>query len=129
VTVVLPWGSLLAAVARPSVRLLRGIRALCQPDATLTVVLGIDPTRDGTEIRRLGLPPLAGHESGGRLSAGYDAAGFAITSVRALLPEDLALWPSTWARRLARGRAGFFRRLEARATGHAPPPARHRADW
>ena len=49
VTVVLPWGSLLAAVARPCVPVMQGIRGLCQPGAGLTVVVGIDPTRDGGE--------------------------------------------------------------------------------
>ena len=37
---VLPWGSLLAAVALPRPEVLRGIRALCQPGARLTVAAG-----------------------------------------------------------------------------------------
>lgn len=116
VTIVLPWGSLLATVARPAVSLLRGVRSLCQPGAILTVVIGVDPARDGAELRRLGLHPLADCGPESELSAGYGAAGFVLTSVRALHPEDLAQWPSTWARRLAHGSSRSFSRLEARAT-------------
>jgi len=58
VTVVLPWGSLLAAVAQPSVGVLHGIRDLCQPEAVLTIVLGVDPVRDQAELRRLVLASL-----------------------------------------------------------------------
>lgn len=111
----LPWGSLLAAVARPSVTILQGIRALCQPEANLTVVLGIDPARNRAEALRLGLPPLDSFHVQGPLVAGYAAAGFSITSVRPMSSDQLARWPSTWARRLAHGRARPAVRIEARA--------------
>ena len=102
VSIVLPWGSLLAAIARPSVSLLGGIRALCQPDALLTVVFAIDPERDRAEIERLGLADLFGCDVRGRLASGYGAAGLRITSCRSLRPDELEEWPSTWAKRLAR---------------------------
>src|SRR5437867_2289307 len=54
VTVVLPWGSLLAAVAGPRVPALAGIRMLCQPEASLSVVLSV-AERDRREARRLGV--------------------------------------------------------------------------
>jgi hypothetical protein len=127
VTVVLPWGSLLGAVARPSVSLLRGIRLMCQPGATLTVLLGIDPVRDRSEVLRLGLGPLVGPFAdrglASHLTAGYGAAGFAITSVRSLGPNELALWPSTWVKRLAHGRSRLLRRVEARAAPGVEPAA------
>jgi len=116
VTIVLPWGSLLATVALPAVSLLRGIRALCQPGATFTIVLGIDPDRDRSEVRRLGLTPLVQRDPVRHLSAGYRAAGFALTAARQLRPQELALWPSTWARRLARRHSRFLCQLEATAT-------------
>src|SRR5262245_60035341 len=58
VTLVLPWGSLLASVARPLVEPLLGVRALCRPGGRLTVVLAPHAVRDVEETRRLGLPPL-----------------------------------------------------------------------
>jgi hypothetical protein len=113
ITVVLPWGSLLAAVAVPHVPLLRGIRALGQPQARLTVVLGIDPARDRSEADRLGLPVLEAAHLDGPLRAGYAEAGFTVRSVRPLALAQLAAWPSTWARKLARGHARSVFRIEA----------------
>lgn len=124
VTVVLPWGSLLAAVALPTASALAGIRGLCQPDARLCVVLGIDPERDRAECVRLGLPTLDAAYLKGPLAAAYATVGFRVTSVRSLAAERLAQWPSTWARRLAHGRARPVLQIEAVAT---PPPTRRPA--
>ncbi len=120
VSVVLPWGSLLAAVARPSVKLLGSIRALCQPNAKLTVVFALDPDRDRSEVERLDLAPLLGGDLESHLKQAYREAGFLVMSLRALRPEELRLWPSTWARRLAWGRSRFFWQFEAKADGLLP---------
>jgi 16S rRNA (adenine(1408)-N(1))-methyltransferase len=114
VTVILPWGSLLAAVAVPSVPLLQGIRRLCQPEARLTVVMGVDPARDQAEAARLGLPALDAAHFAGPLRAGYAEAGLVVTGVRPLAAAQLAGWPSTWARTLAHGHARTVFQLEAR---------------
>ena len=113
VTVVLPWGSLLAAFALPLAPALAGIRTLCRPEASLSVVLSV-AERDAHEARRLLMPPLdGGHLED--LALGYAAAGFAITSVRRLDPDQLAAWPSTWARRLAHGRPRPVFQIDTRA--------------
>ncbi len=114
-TIVLPWGSLLAAVARPSVDALRGVRALCQRHAVLTIVLGVDPVRDQAELLRLGLHPLTDACLASRLAAGYALAGFTLGSVRPMAQDELALWPSTWARRLAHGRGRKLFQITATA--------------
>jgi len=129
VTVVLPWGSLLAAVARPLAPALAGIRSLCQPGARLSVVLSV-AERDLREAERLGVPPLDGRHLQD-LATGYAAAGFDVTSVRRLDLDELAAWPSTWARRLAHGRPRTIVRIDARAS---PPPssapgAAHQPQW
>lgn len=117
VTIVLPWGSLLLAVALPSIVHLRGIRALCQPGATLTVLLGVDPVRDRAEILRLGLPPAHDRDLRSRLPEAYAAAGFAVTAVGPIGRDQLARWPSSWARRLAHGRPRSVFQVEAQACG------------
>ena len=115
VTTILPWGSLLAAIARPSVEVLRCIRALCRPGATLTVVFGLDAGRDRAEAARLGLPPLDGAHLRGVLTSGYAEAGFAVASIRPVDAGELARWPSTWARRLAFGLTRPMIRIDATA--------------
>ena len=113
VTVVLPWGSLLAAVARPHGPALAAIRSLCQPEAVLSVVVSV-AGRDLREAQRLGLPPLDGRHLQD-LAAAYAAAGFAVTSVRPLDRDELAAWPSTWARRLAHGQPRPVFQIDASA--------------
>jgi 16S rRNA (adenine(1408)-N(1))-methyltransferase len=115
VSVVLPWGSLLGAVARPCVSLLVGIRALCQTSAKLTVVFALDPDRYRSEAERLGLVPPVGGDLRSHLAPGYREAGFRIRWVRVLPQAELERWSSTWARRLARGRSRSLWELEATA--------------
>ena len=115
ITVVLPWGSLLTAVARPASPLLGCVHGLAQPGARLTVVLALDPQRDRAELLRLDLPPLDAAFLGGPLARAYAAAGFGVTSVRPLTPAQLAKWPSTWARRLAHGQTRSASQIDARA--------------
>lgn len=115
VSVVLPWGSLLAAVARPSAWLLGNVRALCQPDAVFTIVLAVDPVRDRAEWLRLGLRPLPDPSWATRLAEGYAGAGFTLRSVRPLGQHELAAWPSTWVRRLGRGAGRTLLRFTATA--------------
>ena len=119
VTVILPWGSLLAGVARPSADVVLGIRALCRPRAALTIVLGVDADRDRAEARRLRLPSLDERHLQGALSAAYSAAGFDVTSTRRVGPGELARWPSTWARRLAFGLTRSVLRIEAQVVESA----------
>ena len=115
VTVVLPWGSLLAAVARPVVDVLRGVRALCRPEGRLTIVLAPHPVRDVEETRRLGMPPLDASCLAATLEQGYADAGFDLVRVRTLDAGQALRWPSTWARRLAHAADRSFVEMEARA--------------
>ena len=115
VTVVLPWGSLLATVARPWVATLRAVRGLCRPGATMTVILAVDGERDRAELHRLGVPPLDGAHLDGPLRAGYAAAGFEVARAGRLPAGELRRWPSTWARRLGHARARSVLAIEARA--------------
>ncbi|HET7291365.1 MAG TPA: hypothetical protein VFM88_02975 [Vicinamibacteria bacterium] len=100
-TIVLPWAGLLAAVTRPEPAALGAIRRLCRAGATLDVVLALDPRRDRAELQRLGLPALSIPELRLRAAPACEAAGLGLCEVRVLGREELAAWPSTWARRLA----------------------------
>jgi 16S rRNA (adenine(1408)-N(1))-methyltransferase len=114
-SVILPWGSLLAALVHPSVGVLRGIRAVCQPDAVLTTVLGVDLVRDHAELHRLGLASLLDASLASRLAESYALAGFRLGSVRRMARDELGRWPSTWARRLAHSRGRTLLQLTATA--------------
>jgi len=126
-SVVLPWGSLLAAVAHPSVDVLQGIRGLCQPDAVLTIVIGLDRVRDQAELRRLGLTSLLDASLASRLAEGYARAGFRFGSVRPVAPDELTAWPSSWVRRLSHARGRTLLQVTATGVGIRPAPSAWRS--
>jgi 16S rRNA (adenine(1408)-N(1))-methyltransferase len=115
VSTVLPWGSLLRAVALPDVGLLRNARTLCRDGATLEVVVGYDCERDGGEVERLALPELSKNRIECELARGYREAGFRIERAARLSREELRALPSTWAKKLVFGRERDVWGIEGRA--------------
>jgi 16S rRNA (adenine(1408)-N(1))-methyltransferase len=97
-TVMLPWGSLLQAVALGTAEL-GHLRGLCQPGARLDVVFGYGAASERAAIAALGLPapealsPIA-------LAGRYRQVGLAV-EVRPIALDDVAALPTTWARKLA----------------------------
>ena len=102
VTVLLPWGSLLAAVAKPNLAALANIGALCAPGAAFRALFTIDPMRDAKELERLGLCDVGTREWDGRILCAYDEAGFAGVTVRPVPMDAVAALGTTWAKRIAR---------------------------
>jgi len=95
-----PWGSLLHAVARGDIEVLRNLRRICAGGASLEVVIGLDSERDQAEIERLGLSPLTLEFIDNVLGPNYAAAGFQIVERGTI---GAAEWPrinTSWARRL-----------------------------
>lgn len=115
VSIVLPWGSLLAAVVGRSPQGLRNLRGLCQAGAVIRVLVSLDPQRDRAELDRLGIAPVASWEWDGELASVYAEAGLELRGARPVGTAELASWPSTWAKRLAHGRPRDAVELEARA--------------
>jgi hypothetical protein len=105
VTVVLPWGALLRAVATPEASALESLAALCRPGASVEVVFshepGVDP--DGVTIA----PPED-------LRCAYARAGLRVHGVERLGREALREYPTTWAKRLAFGRPREVWQIRAR---------------
>lgn len=121
-TVHLPWGSLLRAVALPELEGLGRLAGVCKPGARVRFVFGYQAATDG-----LDLPPLDGPAAARALEAGYRAAGL-VVAARPIGVDRVRLLPSTWARKLAA--PGARPRPFVEVTGHAaplapPPPARH----
>jgi 16S rRNA (adenine(1408)-N(1))-methyltransferase len=117
VSIILPWGSLLRAVALPEPGLLANLRAICAPGARLTVVFTYDRDLDPGQVARLDLPPL-GEDVAARLAPGYAEAGWRIEGAVAIGNAELRGLASTWARRLGHGeRERVVWRVEGLATG------------
>jgi 16S rRNA (adenine(1408)-N(1))-methyltransferase len=114
-TVVLPWGALLAAVARPEVDGLTALRAICRQGAAIRFVFGYGSEADGTRVKELALPAIDDDAGLAALSARYRATGFAVRA-RAVSVADIRALPTTWAKRLAfSGRPRPFVEVSGRA--------------
>lgn len=113
-TVLLPWGSLLRAVALPDPEALARLRGLCRPNAALRVVFGHG---EGDGAATLGLTPPEDAAAVGRLVAAYADAGFMVEACTRT-PAEVATLGTTWAGKLAfSGRTRRFLELTGRATG------------
>ncbi len=100
-----PWGSLLGAVATGNESVLRDLRRICSAEALLEIVIGFDPVRDVSELKRLQIPSLSLDYIDSFLATRYENAGFAIIE-RGVLPQSEWInLQTSWARRL-KGRAG-----------------------
>jgi 16S rRNA (adenine(1408)-N(1))-methyltransferase len=100
-----PWGSLLGAVATGNEAVLRNLRQICSVDALLEILIGFDPVRDVSELKRLEILSLSLDYIDSFLAPRYEQSGFAIIE-RGVLPQtDWANVQTSWARRL-KGRAG-----------------------
>jgi len=96
-TVLLPWGSLLRAVAWPEPSGLARLHAMCRPGAQLRVVFGYGPA-DPAAVQ--GLPGIADEGRLAALVAAYGEAGFAIRA-RQVAREVVGDLATTWAGKLA----------------------------
>jgi hypothetical protein len=111
ITILLPWGSLLRAVASPEASVLSAIRGLAAPGASLLVVMGYDAVGDPQTAKTL--PPLGRERLVDEVVPCYRAAGFAVRAMPTTL-DDLRALGTTWASRLAFGRDRSFWKLEGR---------------
>jgi 16S rRNA (adenine(1408)-N(1))-methyltransferase len=96
-TVLLPWGSLLRAVAQPDPVLLPRLLALLRPTlGTFRFVFGYGPSdRDAAE-----LPSLFDEGAFDALVAPYQAAGGVAARARTLDATEVRRLRTTWANRL-----------------------------
>ncbi len=95
-----PWGSLLRAVMTGDLAVLRNLRRVCEPEALLEIVIGIDPARDQSEIERLELPALTHDYLERQLIPLYESAGFEVFEHGILSAAQWSEFETSWARRL-----------------------------
>ena len=111
-----PWGSLLRSVAIGDKEVLGGLRRIAAPGAWLEIILGINESRDATEVARLELPPLTEEYVRSTLMPRYEMAGFKVEESGM---SSHAEWPhieTTWAKRLRDNNRRQLLFIIARAT-------------
>jgi 16S rRNA (adenine(1408)-N(1))-methyltransferase len=95
-----PWGSLLQAVASGDAIVLQNVRRICADDALLEVVIGLDDSRDRSEITRLGLVSFSVDFIDHVLISKYHAAGFEIIERGSMAAGEWPEFKTSWAKRL-----------------------------
>jgi len=105
VAVMLPWGALLDGIVLASDDVLRGIAALCAPGARVEVTLNGEIWHDSTPARYADLPLPTPEYVGDVVAPAFARAGIDIGAARWLDASVAKDIPSTWARKLAHGRA------------------------
>jgi hypothetical protein len=93
VTVVLPWGSLLAAVLEPSSRTLAGIGACLNETGSLRVIVS-------AQERDTRVGEVLDERRAAALALEYESAGYRVLEARAATRADVDAMSSGWGRRL-----------------------------
>lgn len=94
VTVVLPWGSLLARLVSAEREMVTSLRDLLRPDGQLELLLSVGPRDRATGISELDGSAIA------LLAGRFEECGLYATAARPATAADVALLSSSWAKRL-----------------------------
>jgi 16S rRNA (adenine(1408)-N(1))-methyltransferase len=105
VSVLLPWGSLLQAVAAPNTQLLKNITSLVKRGGRLIMLLGYTAETDPGETWRLRLPILSDQHLESIVIPALQKSGFELSGKR-LIENNIELkgFPSSWSKKLAFGK-------------------------
>ena len=103
INIILPWGSLLKALAAGDTKVLKNISQLAAEDATIEIVMGYNLDREADKIQSLDLPSLSLDYINQTLLPLYEEAGIEITDTKQLTPEDLKTLNTTWSKKLSFG--------------------------
>lgn len=107
ITILLPWGSLLKAVAKPDIELLKKIKNLGRANSNIRIVFGYDSKTEQNQIEELCLPELTKDQLN-KLIIQYFQAGFSSLQWRLLSQSELKTIASTWAKKLSYGKKREF---------------------
>ena len=104
VTVILPWGRLMAGLLLPIAEVLAGLRRLGHPDTGFRAVINAEVWGDPIPVEVRDLPELTPERATAELAPRYRAHGIDITDARLLDAAGVAGLRSTWAKKLASSR-------------------------
>lgn len=116
ISILLPWGTLLKAVALPDKTILQNIAKLCRKQATLKIIFGYETDKEKNVIEELGLPLLTPEYLQKILKPAYHEAGFDI-SWQFISQAELKQLPTAWAKKLAYGKKRLFFEITGKYAG------------
>ena len=120
----MPWGSLLRALATPDPAVLSSLAARCAPGAGFLLTLNLHAWRPPVPEVGDTLEPTAGAPT---LVPDYAAAGWSIDSAQHSSPDEIAALGTSWTKRLGSTRAELaVLALRGRVSPTTAPDPRHR---
>ena len=115
ITVNYPWGSLLEAVVLPDEALLTNLAGLAKPNATLDVLINMQPLRAPDYAARLGLADAALTNDIAALKAVYTRAGWAVQAIEDV--TGVLVRATHWGSQLHHARREIWRLRAVRSGG------------
>ncbi|MFZ5424567.1 MAG: class I SAM-dependent methyltransferase [Patescibacteria group bacterium] len=103
VTINLPWGSLLQAVAKPNETQLNFIKNLLKPRGTLEIIFGYTNEAEPTEFERLNLEHLNKEQILEQIVPEFEKVNFRLKQIDELNKKELSKVESSWGKKLAYG--------------------------
>lgn len=103
-TILLPWGSLLQAVVKPTSATLTKLSDILKENGELFVLLGYDPAREPSEFARLELPEITKDYIKQHVLPEFKTHNLIPDEFKELTKMDLKDFDSTWAKKLTFGK-------------------------
>jgi len=116
ISILLPWGSLLRAVALPEPESLLKLRGLLKQNGNseMTIIFGYSESADPGMVQTLGLPVLDDNFLKNQLIPAYHSAGLRVKANQ-IPVDEINQIPSRWAKKLAfSGKSRTFVKVTAR---------------
>lgn len=101
ISIILPWGSLLQAVANPTGETAAKLESLIKPGGTLKLLFGYDSSLEPSETKRLNLFPVTEGHVEKNIIPVFQQNGFSLSDFSTLSTEKLREIESTWGKRIA----------------------------
>lgn len=99
--IILPWGTLLKAVAEPTNESVEKMKFVLKEHGSLEIIFGYDPEIEPTQTARLGLEPQTLKDIKTKVIPVYTKEGFNLNSVSIVMQKELHKFESTWGKRIS----------------------------
>lgn len=98
--ILLPWGSLLSAIAKPSIDSIKQINFVLKTKAEIEIVFGYAPELEPNQTTRLALDEVTMDSFEKEAAPLFETIGFKIVEQKVLSSAELKNLESTWGKRI-----------------------------
>jgi len=99
--IILPWGSLLQAVAKPSTETVKKLTSILKPNGNLEIIFGYDSELEPNQTDRLNLGEINENSIKTEILPVFEKGGFALNELSLMTTNELKQVESTWGKRIS----------------------------